>query len=83
MAKPRILATNIDLDEASCDIDLALAVAGYFRLSAKEAKAMIVEVGRAVSTWRDVAQANGAKSSEIERMASAFEHDDLGRGRRL
>lgn len=81
--KPRILTTNINLDEATCDIDLALSVAGYFGLTAREAKANATEVGRAVSTWRDVARANGAKSSEIERLSSAFEHDDLSKTQRL
>lgn len=79
--KPRILTTNIDLDEATCDIELALSVAGYFGLTAKEGKAIISEVGAVVSTWRDVARRNGAKTSEIDRMASAFEHDDLDRAR--
>ena len=81
--KPRILTTNIDLDEATCDIDLVLSVAGYFGLTAKEAKAIVSRVGHAVSTWRDVAKRNGAKAAEIERMASAFEHEDLERAKRL
>lgn len=81
--KPRILTTNIDLDEATCDIDLAFSVAGYFGLTAKEAKAIITQVGVAVSTWRDVARRNGARAAEIDRMASAFEHDDLQRAQRL
>jgi serine/threonine-protein kinase HipA len=81
--RPRILTTNIDLDDATCDIGLALSVAGYFGLTAKAAKAIISDVGRAVSTWRDVARANGARPSEIERMASAFEHDDLERAKRF
>lgn len=79
--KPRILTTNIDLDEATCDIELALSVAGYFGLTAREAKAIVSQVGAVVSTWRDVARRNGAKTSEIDRMASAFEHDDLDRAR--
>ncbi|WCP12270.1 hypothetical protein sphantq_00667 [Sphingobium sp. AntQ-1] len=79
--KPRILTTNIDLDEATCDIELALSVAGYFGLTAKEAKAIIAQVGVAVSAWRDVARRNGAKASEIDRMASAFEHKDLEQAR--
>ena len=79
--KPRILTTNIDLDEATCDIELAVSVAGYFGLTAKEAKAIISEVGQVASTWRDVARRNGAKASEIDRMSSAFEHDDLERTR--
>lgn len=81
--KPRILSTNIDLDEATCDIDLALSVAGYFGLTAKQAKVLISQIGRAVATWRDVARRNGAKASEIERMASAFEHDDLEEAQRF
>jgi serine/threonine-protein kinase HipA len=31
------------------------------------------------STWRDIAKAAGARSAEINRMASAFEHGDLKR----
>lgn len=81
--RPRILTTNIDLDEATCNIDLALSVAGYFGLTAKEAKAIVSEVGQATSTWRGVARRNGAKPSEIDRMASAFEHEDLERATRM
>ena len=81
--KPRILTTNIDLDEATCSLDLALSVAGYFGLTAKEAKSIASQVGQAVATWRDVARRNGAKASEIDRMASAFEHRDLEQARHL
>ena len=81
--RPRILTTIIDLDEATCDIDLALSVAGYFGLTAKKAKAIVSEVGQATSTWRGVARRNGAKPSEIDRMASAFEHEDLERATRM
>lgn len=31
------------------------------------------------ATWRETAKVVGARSSEITRMASAFEHDDLTR----
>jgi serine/threonine-protein kinase HipA len=34
-------------------------------------------VATATATWRDTAKAVGARSAEITRMASAFEHDDL------
>jgi serine/threonine-protein kinase HipA len=33
----------------------------------------------ATAKWRHVAQKAGARASEIHRMASAFEHDDLRR----
>ena len=31
------------------------------------------------ATWRDIAQEVGARTAEITRIASAFEHDDLKR----
>jgi hypothetical protein len=34
-------------------------------------------VGDAVANWREVAALADIKGTEIERMASAFEHDDL------
>ena len=77
--RPRILTTNISLDEATCDLDLALSSAEFFAISLTEAKAIAKEVGSVVSAWRDVAAAAGATQAEIRRMASAFEHDDLAR----
>ena len=77
--RPRILTTNISLDEATCDLDLALSSAEFFAISLTEAKAIAKEVGSVVSAWRDVAAAAGATQAEIRRMASAFEHNDLAR----
>lgn len=75
--KPRILSTNIDLDEATCDIGLGLSVAGYFGLKQKEAEAIIRKTADVVREWRELAKASGASATEIDRMASAFEHGDL------
>lgn len=75
--KPRILSTNIDLDDATCDIDLGLSVAQYFGLKHEDAKAVIRRTADTVRQWRDVARVLGATASEIDRMASAFEHRDL------
>jgi serine/threonine-protein kinase HipA len=75
--KARILSTNISLDEATCSIDLARESAEYFGLSLPEADAVIHEVAAATARWRDVAAALGVGSSEIGRMESAFEHDEL------
>lgn len=77
--KPRILTTNIDLDEGTCDIGLALSVADCFGLNAGRAEVIAREVAQATSTWQRVAQAQGAQPAEIRRMESAFEHDDLRR----
>ena len=47
------------------------------------ARASVGEVGRVVAEWRATAQTRGARSGEIRRMESAFEHDDLRRAIRL
>jgi serine/threonine-protein kinase HipA len=77
--KARVLTTNIDLDEGTCSVDLLEAAAGYFTLSLADARQIIGRVARATSAWRGVAREVGAASAEVERMASAFEHDDLRR----
>jgi serine/threonine-protein kinase HipA len=77
--RPRILTTNISLDEATCDLDLVLSVAEYFGIAPDEAKAIAKEVAAATATWRQVATTFGATQVEIRRMTSAFEHDDLAR----
>ncbi len=77
--KPRILTTNISLDDATCSLQLALDQAGLFAITAKEATGIAAEVGRAVAGWRKLAAETGETSARIERMASAFEHADLAR----
>lgn len=79
----RILTTNINLDEGTCDLDLVLSVAEYFGFGPVVAKAVIKEVAAATATWRDVAGAAKASASEIRRMESAFEHHDLAKARTL
>ncbi|MCS0460263.1 hypothetical protein K8R51_17140 [Rhizobium favelukesii] len=51
----------------------------YFALALPQARAIIKEVATVTAKWRDTARAVGARSAEITRMASAFEHDDLKR----
>jgi serine/threonine-protein kinase HipA len=75
--KPRVLATAIDLDDSTASMDLALDVAAYFELEDAEARKIAREVGQTVSGWRKVATRIGLASGQIDRMASAFEHDDL------
>ena len=77
--RPRILTTNITLDEATCDLDLVLSSAEYFSLALKDARRIVSEVAKVTEKWREVAVAAGASNAEIQRMASAFEHDDLRR----
>lgn len=75
--KPRILSTAIDPADNSASIDLAFAAAEYFGLNKDQATAIAAEVAAAVSHWREEAKKIGITKSEIDRMASAFEHDDL------
>lgn len=74
---PRVLSTTITEDDGTASLDTALSVAEYFELSAAGAKAVAREVGQAVSQWRTVAAQRDIPSRDIERMASAFEHEDL------
>jgi serine/threonine-protein kinase HipA len=75
--KPRILTTAIDLEDGTASLKLALEVASYFELSTGEANTIAAQAGQAVATWRKEARKLGLTASEIDRMASAFEHDDL------
>jgi serine/threonine-protein kinase HipA len=75
--KPRVLTTAIDLDDATASLDVAFSVAPYFGLAVDRARAVAAQVGKAVSSWRNVAARLGIRAAEIDRMASAFEHDDL------
>lgn len=74
--KPRVLSTAIDLDNHAASLNLALSVADYFELGTDEARRIAVEVGTAVSLWRKEATALGLAKPDIDRMASAFEHED-------
>jgi serine/threonine-protein kinase HipA len=75
--KPRILTTAIDLDDSTASLKLALQVASYFELREDAAHKIAGQVGHAVAAWRREAKKLGLTPSEIDRMASAFEHEDL------
>ena len=81
--RPRILTTAIDLDDGTASLDLAMRVTGYFELDEGKAKTIAGEVGQAVATWREEATRMGLTHTEIDRMASAFEHEDLRNARDL
>jgi serine/threonine-protein kinase HipA len=75
--RPRILTTAISLDDATASLDLAFEVADYFDLAPREARQIVSEVGRCVSGWRRVATKLGIAPGEVDRMSSAFDHQDL------
>jgi len=75
--KPRILSTAINEDDGTASLALAMEVAGYFGLTPSAAAVIAAQVGKAVSKWREEAVRQGLTKAEIDRMASAFGHEDL------
>ncbi len=75
--KPRVLSTAITPDDPTASVELAMGVAEYFRLSPRQARDIARDVGQAVRGWRTAASACGLASSDMDRMKSAFEHQDL------
>ncbi len=75
--KPRILSTAIDITDNSASLDLAFEMAYYFDLENLQAKKIVKEVCSSVVSWRKEALKFKIKKEEIERMISAFEHEDL------
>ena len=76
---PRVLTTYIDEFDGTASLDQALATAEYYGLGPKHARRIAGAAGKAVSEWREVAARLGASRREIDRMESAFEHEDLAR----
>ena len=56
---------------------LAFLVAEHFGLEDAEAQDIVTQVAAAVAQWREVARGLGASKGECDRMATAFEHEDL------
>ncbi|MGB8682845.1 MAG: HipA domain-containing protein [Candidatus Binatus sp.] len=77
--KPRVLTTAINEADGTASLDLALTVAGYFDVEGGRARQIAKEVAQAVKGWRSAAAKAGIKDAEMDRVASAFEHDDLQR----
>jgi len=75
--KAPILATNIDFDDGTCSVELLRSVADEFALTLGDADRLIRNVAEVVQTWRDIARARGARETEIQRMSTAFEHEQL------
>ncbi len=77
LAPGRGFSTVIEDRRGGSDIEAAIELAGLFRLTPQQALAIIEEVTRAASGWRNVAKNVGLKPAALERMAAAFEHDEL------
>jgi serine/threonine-protein kinase HipA len=79
--RSRVLSMMIDDQDDTASFDLVLEVGDYFGLRADDMKVITGEVTSAISRWREEAALLGISNSEITRMASAFEHDELRKAR--
>lgn len=66
------LSLNITDADNSLDLNLAMEVAGYFRLSDDKASQIIEQVAAVVKDWRKVAANYKISNAEQERMSAAF-----------
>ncbi len=75
--KPRSHALAIDETDPTSSLATALAVAAYFGVEQRRAKTIAHEVAAVATRWRAFAKRAGLEKAAQDRMASAFEHDDL------
>lgn len=66
------LSLNISDSDNSLDYDLALEVAGYFRVEKDKAKKIIEDIKRKVSDWKAIADKYDIPRSELLIMEKAF-----------
>ena len=81
--KARMLMTTITESDNTASLDLVMSVAGYFRIKPERAREISREVASSVSQWRIEASRSGLSRSQIDRMASAFEHRDMDQARTM
>jgi len=79
--RPRVHALAIDETDQTASLELARSVIASFGLTSRAAGVIIREVARPVTAWRKFARARGISNRQLDRMASAFEHDDLAAAR--
>jgi serine/threonine-protein kinase HipA len=77
------LTTAIDGNNTEASLATALEVAGLFRISAAQARAVVAEVLAATGRWRDVARGMGLGGQQLERLEPAFEHEQSAVAREL
>lgn len=73
MPEKAMHALAIDEHSAAPDLSLAMANAGLFGLSAREANRTVAALRDAIRTWREVAASLGANRAEILSMEPAFQ----------
>jgi serine/threonine-protein kinase HipA len=69
--------------ERTSSLPVVLSVAPQFGLTASQARDIAMAVAAVTAKWRDAAKRSGINKPEIDRMASAFEHEHLAAALRL
>ena len=81
--KPRILTMAIDFEDTSASLDTVMTVAKDFRISKEKAIETVKDIVTAVKQWKKIAADFGLSKREIDRMTSAFEHEDLNKAEKF
>jgi serine/threonine-protein kinase HipA len=81
--KPRLLCLMIDDQDNSASFELTVEVGDYFGLAEDDMRAVVTDVVNSISTWRNEARRTGVSAEEIDRMSTAFEHDEMQRAQRF
>jgi len=71
---PKHLATAIDVDDTTANIDNLMGVAPLFRLDHDSALHVLLDVVEATRRWKQIARSHGLASLDVDFMAPAFEH---------
>lgn len=80
---PKHLSTAIDYDTTAARLDVLMAVAERFRLTADAARPVLLDVSRATAGWRTTAAELQLSRAAIEQMAPAFEHEQADAARAI
>lgn len=66
------LALNITESSNALDLDLAVEVAGYFRITPQRRDTLLKQIRKTVFEWETLARRQGIQRQEIDRMRPAF-----------
>lgn len=81
--RPRVHALAIDEDDPGAPLSRVIAIAPQFNVKAARARAVVREVAAVTRRWRRFASDCGLTQRQLDRMATAFEHDDAEAARAL
>lgn len=79
--RPRVHALAIDEEDQSAPLHRVIAIAPRFGVKPARARAIVREVAVATRRWRRFATDCGLSQRQLDRMATAFEHEDADAAR--